>query len=98
MKVSVIWTLEAVQDREDIWNYIAEHNPRAAAKIDSLFSKTITYLIENPHLGQVGKVLGTREFIPHEGYRLIYEIKEKTVWILALVHTARQWPPAQRKK
>jgi len=30
---------------------------------------------------------------PHRSYRLIYEIVEETVWILALIHTARQWPP-----
>ena len=45
-----------------------------------------------PKLGRPGKILGTRELIPHESYRLVYEISEGTVWILALVHTARQWP------
>ena len=34
-----------------------------------------------------------RELIPHESYRLVYEIERETVWVLALVHTARQWPP-----
>jgi hypothetical protein len=24
---------------------------------------------------------------------LLYQVGEDTVWILALVHTARQWPP-----
>ena len=38
---------------------------------------------------------GTREWIPHASYRLVYEVDEDhgAVWILALVHTARQWPP-----
>jgi plasmid stabilization system protein ParE len=35
---------------------------------------------------------GTRELIPHESYRLVYEVEGDTVWILALVHTARMWP------
>jgi toxin ParE1/3/4 len=44
-------------------------------------------------LGHIGRVPGTRELIPHESYRLVYEVEADTVWILALVHTARQWPP-----
>jgi hypothetical protein len=30
-----------------------------------------------------------------EVYRLVYEINDETAWILALVHTARQWPPVR---
>jgi hypothetical protein len=33
-----------------------------------------------------------RELIPHENYRLVYEIQGETVWMLAPVHTARKWP------
>jgi plasmid stabilization system protein ParE len=44
-------------------------------------------------LGRQGKIPGTRELIPHESYRLVYEIAGESVWVLALVHTARQWPP-----
>lgn len=44
-------------------------------------------------LGKAGAIPGTRELIPHESYRLVYEISGDTVWILTLVHTARRWPP-----
>lgn len=52
-------------------------------------------LADFPMLGHAGKILGTRELIPHESYRLVYEIEADgtTLWVLALVHTARQWPP-----
>lgn len=48
-------------------------------------------------LGHAGRIPGTRELIPHEAYRLVYEIDngEQTVWVLGLVHTARQWPPVK---
>lgn len=45
-----------------------------------------------PNMGRSGEIAGTREVIPHESYRIVYEINDKTVWVLALVHTARQWP------
>lgn len=46
-------------------------------------------------IGKPGMVAGTRERIPHKSDRLIYEHDEPadTVWVLTLVHTARQWPP-----
>ena len=89
----VLWTPEAQQDRADVWDYIAADNPRAAARMDRLFSEAAARLTEYPKQGCAGKVSGTRELIPHENYRLVYEIANETVWILALVHTARQWPP-----
>ncbi|WP_156500135.1 type II toxin-antitoxin system RelE/ParE family toxin [Ectothiorhodospira sp. BSL-9] len=36
-----------------------------------------------------------RALIPYESYRLVYEIDDETVWVLALVHTARRWPPSR---
>lgn len=89
----VVWTPEAERDRADIWDYIAAGDPGAAIRMDELFSDTATRLATYPNLGKMGEVPGTREFLPHESYRLVYEIDRETVWVLALVHTARQWPP-----
>ena len=89
----VIWTPEASQDRDDVWNYIAADDPYAAAWMDELFSDVAARLATHPMLGSPGKIPGTRELIPHENYRLVYEVDDQTVWILALVHVARHWPP-----
>ena len=91
--MNTVWTREAVQDRADIWTYIAADNPRAAARIDELFSDAVARLTEHPMLGRPGKIAGTRELIPHRSYRIVYEIAQDTLWVLAVVHTARQWPP-----
>ncbi len=63
--------------------------------MDALFSDAAARLAEHPKLGKPGKIPGTRELIPHERYRLVYEIDGETLWLLALVHTARQWPPVR---
>jgi len=96
--LKVIWTPEAEQDRVSIWDYIAADNPRAAARMDALFSAAAARLANRPKLGRPGKIPGTRELIPHRNYRLVYEIGGETVWVLALVHTSRQWPPAQTER
>ena len=93
--MKVLWTPEAEQDRIEIWEYIVADNPSAAVRMDQLFSEASAKLTDFPTLGHAGLILGTRELIPHVSYRLVYEVDngESTVWVLALVHTARRWPP-----
>ena len=91
--MKVIWTPEAEQDRVAIWDYIAADSSAAAARMDQLFSDCAANLVDFPMLGHVGEIAGTRELTPHRSYRLVYEVVGDTVWILVLIHTARQWPP-----
>ena len=95
--MKVRWTPEAEQDRADVWEYIAADNPSAADWMDQLFGDAVAKLADFPMLGHAGRILGTRELIPHERYQLVYEIETDgtTVWVLALVHTSRQWPPVK---
>lgn len=96
--MKVRWVADAKQDRADIVDYIAVENPRAALKMDDIFSEAANKLAEYPRLGRIGKIPGTRELIPHESYRLVYEVDEAsdTVWVMSLVHTARLWPPFKK--
>jgi toxin ParE1/3/4 len=91
--VRVVWTPEAEQDRDDVWDYIATDSVAAAARMDELFSDVVAQLADFPLMGRAGKIAGTRELIPHESYRLVYEVEGEIIWVLALVHTARMWPP-----
>ncbi len=91
--MQVKWTSQAQRHRYQILNYIAADNPTAAIKMSDLFNQAAAHLVDFPNRGRIGEVVGTRELLPHENYRLIYEIDDETVWILALVHAARQWPP-----
>lgn len=93
--MKVIWTPEALQDRLDIWEYITAENPSAAVHMDELFSAAAASLADFPDKGRLGTVAGTRELIPHENYRLVYQAERDAVWILTLVHVARMWPPIQ---
>lgn len=79
------WIAAARQDRADIVDYIAVENPRAALKMDELFSEAAAKPGDFFMLGRMGKVPGTRELVPHESYRLIYEVDEAadTVWVNA---------------
>ena len=96
--MKVIWTPEAEEDRAQIVAYIRADNPLAAAQMEQLFNRTASRLAEHPRLGRPGKTPGTRELIAHQSYRLVYELHDETVWVLVLVHTARQWPPVTDRK
>lgn len=63
--------------------------------MDERFSAVAATLADFPDKGRLGTVSGTRELIPHDNYRLVYQLESDTVWILALVHVARMWPPLQ---
>lgn len=89
----VYWASAAEQDRADILDHIGQDNPLAAIRMDDLFAGAAGRLADHPHLGRSGQIPGTRELIPHESYRLVYEVQSDSVWILAVVHTARMSPP-----
>lgn len=88
----VFWTSGAEQDRGDILDGLSQDNPLAAIRMDELFAQWAARLGEHPLLGQAGQIPGTRELIPHEDHRLIYEVQNDTVWILAWVHATHPWP------
>jgi plasmid stabilization system protein ParE len=91
--MKIIWTKEAAQDRADIWDYLHAVNPKAAIDMDNRFSDALSRLAHYPESGPAVIISGTRELIPHQSYRIVYEQALDAIWILALVHTSRQWPP-----
>ena len=64
----VIWTPEAEQDRDDIWNYIAADNPVAATLMDELFSDAAARLVTYPMLGRPDRnlLLCSHALLPHQ--------------------------------
>ena len=90
----LLWTPEAIADRRAIHLHIRRDNPRAAIAMDELFEAAAERLAAAPRMGRPGLIEGTRELIPHESYRLVYEIVGDVIWVLTLVHTRRLWPPS----
>jgi toxin ParE1/3/4 len=90
--VKLKWTDPAIADRMAIYDYLASKNPIAAAEIDALISAAASQLSRNPSSGKVDRVSGTRKWVIHHFYLLIYEVKNDLLIILAVVHSRRQWP------
>ena len=87
------WTTNARLDLREIITRIGSDDLSAARRMSSRFRSVARLLVHSPFSGKPGAVSGTREFVVHRSYRLVYEVDGELVRILALVHTARQWPP-----
>ena len=59
--MGLFWTPEAIQDRDDIYEYIEADNPAAALALDDLFAEKASRLADHPGLGKPGRASGTRE-------------------------------------
>ncbi|MBN9243674.1 MAG: type II toxin-antitoxin system RelE/ParE family toxin [Mesorhizobium sp.] len=88
-----VWTAQAKRELGDIVSYIWVDNPAAAKHVRKRIETTASYLKSQPFMGRQGAIAGTREAIPHPSYRIVYQLTGETVFILSIVHTARQWPP-----
>jgi addiction module RelE/StbE family toxin len=89
------WTLEAIQDRDEIYDYIEADNPVAALALDELISEKASRLIDHPGMGRAGRIAGTRELVAYRNYILVYDLSGDLVRVLRVLHTSRQWPPAK---
>jgi toxin ParE1/3/4 len=71
-------------------------NPIAALDMDEIFETSVAQIAVHPKIGKTGRVAGTREFVVHPNYVLIYDIIDKNIRILRLLHTSRQRAHAKK--
>ena len=90
--MKLFWTLEAIDDRRAIYDYIEADTPSAALALDELFSEKANRPIDHPDLGRLGRVTDTRELVAHQNYILIYDTTADLVRVLRVLHAAKQWP------
>lgn len=87
----VIWTEVARLDLDEITDHIARDSIQYAKAVSGKILKTAKRIPEHPKMGRMVPELedeAIRErFIYH--YRLIYEIREKQIFIIALIHGSR---------
>lgn len=95
--MKLVWTEAAATDLEDIVTYIWFDSPPAAKKIRQRVEATALYLRSQPFMGRIGAMAGTREALAHPSYKIVYQVNDETVSILRVVHTSRQWPPADEE-
>lgn len=61
--MKLAWSAFAVEDRDQIFDFIALENPMAAIRCDREISEQTSQLIDFPEMGRPGRVKGTRELV-----------------------------------
>ena len=91
--MKVKWLRLALDDLDEIYDYISKDNPKASQKIIQTIYDNIIILKSHPEMGRPGRVLGTRElYISGTPFIIPYRIKDNHIEILRIFHTSRKWP------
>jgi toxin ParE1/3/4 len=89
----VRWTTPAREQFVSAYEYIAEENSGAAARIADQIWESTQLLARHPMAGREGRVGGTRELIiSGTPFVVAYRIEKDEVRILAVLHASREWP------
>jgi len=89
----VKWLRTALTNLDEIADFIAQDNPKAAHQVVAHIYKQVEILADQPALGRLGRIHGTRELvIGGLPFIIPYRVRAGKVEILRVLHSARQWP------
>ena len=93
--MQVKWLRKALQNLNNEADYISQDDPAAARLVVHRVFDAVNRLSDNPALGHVGRIHGTRELVvPNTRFIIPYRVKpqQNRVEILRLFHTSRRLP------
>jgi len=79
-------------DSETIRLYIDRFNSKAATDLYNEIMDAAEILPFMPLAFRIGLVAGTREYLAHKNYLLVYKVYSTKVRILRVMHAKRQYP------
>jgi len=85
----LVWTEEALRWLEDIFEYIAQDNPDAAARTVQGIYDRAQALVQNPEMGErYARAERHVRILLYEHYRIAYLVKPGRVEVLGVFHGA----------
>jgi toxin ParE1/3/4 len=88
----VKWTNQAKSDLIEIVDYIAIRNPIAAQQLHEKIVAGTELLSSMPYLFRVGRKLGTREYVVHPNYIVVYAVTKDAIKIARILHAKQEYP------
>jgi toxin ParE1/3/4 len=93
--LEIIWLKRASADLQSIEDHIGKDNPIAADVIAKKIISAADILKEQPLAGRPGRVHETRELVvTSTPYIVVYTAINDRVFVIAVMHGAREWPKA----
>ncbi|NEP45350.1 MAG: type II toxin-antitoxin system RelE/ParE family toxin [Okeania sp. SIO2H7] len=91
--MEIKWLRNGLRNLENVENYISQNNPEAATQVIVKIRSSVNQLAAYPYMGREGRVEGTRELvISQTPYIVVYRVRQETVEILRVLHSASRWP------
>jgi len=91
--MGVRWSLPARQQLDRHTAYIAVDSPTAARQVVQRVRAATRGLADHPLKGRPGQVVDTRELVAaHTSLTVAYRVIGQTVFIVAVLHQAQEWP------
>lgn len=87
----VEWSEEAQLDLAEIQDYIEQFNTSAALALRETIEMGVERLPWMPFVYRHGRVSGTREYVAHPNYIVIYRVGT-TIEILRVLHARQEYP------
>ncbi len=89
----VRWTIRALRRLDQIGAFIEKDNPNAAARVVARLVSTADNLAEQPAMGRVGRIRGTRELVLTDiPYIIPYRVVGREIEIITVMHASQKWP------
>ena len=90
----IVWEEESLNDREKIFEFLFDFNPRAAEKTDQIIEAKVENLLEHPLMGvQRDQFRGRLLIIPEISMIVSYWVDGKTIRIMRILHQKQKFPP-----
>ena len=91
---------DALQDLEDIWDFIAFDNPSAADRLEDEFFNAFEKLARQPRMGHSRLDVTERDvrFWPSGSYLVVYREHPAALQVLAVLHGSRDVPEVIRRR
>lgn len=83
----VIWTIPALEELDEIADYISLDNPEAAKKLIKEVFKAVYHLQYHPKSGKITELIETSIYreVYHRPCRILYRIDGETVFIIHVI-------------
>ncbi|KAK44201.1 addiction module antitoxin [Caballeronia jiangsuensis] len=90
--LSIRWAVEAIEDLDQLTDYIAEHNPWAALTMFEIIERAVIPASVTPLLFRSGREPGTREVVAHPNYILVYRVMDDWIEVVNVIHARQRYP------
>jgi len=89
----VRWTIRALRRLDQIGAFIEQDNPYAPVRVVARIVSAADSLAEQPAMGRVGRIRGTRELVLTDiPYLIPYRVVGREIEIITVMHASQKWP------